>query len=205
MNLERLFRESARLLIRLLYRVEYIDFDKIPHNGPVLIIANHVSYLDGLLIQLGCTRQVRFLIDRYIYETPGVNYFLKHNRAIPILPRKDSVNRALNDISDGLEAGDAVGIFPEGQITYTGHLSRFKPGIEWIIERDPVPIYPVVIKGLWGTLFSRKYSKSKWRLIPKGFRPKVVLKCGDVIHPEHVRVDTLQEKMLVLARSIGAE
>lgn len=202
MQLEQFYRTCARILLNILYDIDLIGFEKIPHTGPILIIANHVSYLDGLLIQTACKRQVRFLIDRYIYEKPGINYFMKHNRAIPILPQKDNVNQALETISEGLEQGDAIGIFPEGQITYTGHLSRFKPGIEWIIERDPVPIYPIAIKGLWGSIFSRKYIKSRHRFFPKKFRPKVTLKCGDVIHPEHVRVNILQKKILELIQSI---
>lgn len=203
MNLEPFYRGCARFFLNILYDIELIGFEKIPDKGPILIIANHVSYIDGVLIQTACSRQVRFLIDQYIYETPIVNYFMKYNRAIPILPKKENVNNALDTISDGLENGDAIGIFPEGQITYTGNISRFKPGIEWIIERDPVPIYPVVIKGLWGSVFSRKYLKSKFKLLPRTFRPKITLKCGDVLHPEHVRVDILQQKILELRNSIS--
>lgn len=204
-NPEPIFRFIARVITKTFYNIEYIGFEKIPKTGPVLIIANHVSYVDGLVIQAGCRRPVRFMIDQHIYNMPGVNYFMRHNRGIPILAKKENVEKALQDISEGLEAGDAVCIFPEGQLTYTGNLGRFKPGIEWIIEQDPVPIYPVAIKGLWNSMFSRKYRHSKFRWFPKGLRGKVTLICGDVIHPGHVSVNHLQRVILALKEDLDRE
>lgn len=200
---EPFYRFCAKWIIRTFYDIEYIGFEKIPKRGPALLIANHVSYVDGVVLQAGMSRPVRFMIDKVIYEMPMVNYFMKYTRAIPILPKKESVEQALDEISRGLESRDLVGIFPEGQLTYTGNLGRFKPGIEWIIERDPVPIYPIAIVGLWDSMFSRKYRHSKFRWFPKGFRGKVVVKCGDVIHPEHVRVNQLQRVILGLIESVG--
>jgi len=185
-----------------MYDVTSSGFDKIPERGPILIIANHTSYVDGMVLQSVINRPVRYVIDRFIYEMPVVNYFMSINQAIPILARKDNVEAALDKISEGLESGHAICIFPEGQLTYTGNLGRFKPGIEWIIERDPVPIYPVGIKGLWNSMYSRKYRNSKLRWFPKGIRGKVELKCGDVIHPGSVRVDHLQRVILNLKNEI---
>ncbi len=201
-HVEPIFRFIARMLTKTFYKTEFIGFEKIPKTGPVLIIANHVSYMDGLMIQAACNRPVRFMIDQYIYNVPLVNYFMVHNKAIPILAKKESVGQALDTISKGLEAGDVVCIFPEGQLTYTGNLGRFKPGIEWIIERDPVPIYPVAIKGLWNSMFSRKYRKSAFRWFPKGVRGKITVICGDVIHPGNVRVNHLQRVILSLKESL---
>lgn len=195
-NLEYLYRIGARLLIKLTYNTEFIGFDKIPKHGPAIIIANHSSYMDGVIIQAACKRPVRFIIDHYIYNLPVVNYFMRYNRAIPILAKKESVENALDEVSRGLENGDIVGIFPEGQLTYTGHLGRFKPGIEWIVERDPVPIYPVIITGMWNSMFSRKYRKSKFRWFPRSFRKKVITLCGDPIHPGNVSVNHLQRTIL---------
>ena len=185
-----------------MYNINLHGFEKIPKRGPILLIANHVSYVDGVVIQSALNRPVRFVIDKFIYEMPIVNYFMTINKAIPILAKKESVEEALDKISEGLEAGDAICIFPEGQLTYTGNLGRFKPGIEWIIERDPVPIYPVAIKGLWNSMFSRKYRHSNFRWFPKGVRGKVKLRCGDVIHPGNVRVDHLQRVILNLKNEI---
>lgn len=196
MDLEIFYRYCASALMKLTYKVEYSGFEKIPKNGSAILIANHTSYMDGVIIQAVCKRPIRFVIDQYIYNLPGVNYFMQYNRAIPILAKKENVEKALDAISEGLENGDLVGIFPEGQLTYTGHLGRFKPGIEWIVDRDPVPVYPIVIVGLWDSMFSRKYRKSKCRWMPRSFRRKVVVVCGEPIHPGNLHVNHLQRTLL---------
>src|SRR5690606_24257799 len=100
-------------------------------------------------------RPVRFIIDKYIYEQPGVHYFMKRGRAVPVEATRESVTAMLDTIATGLEQGDLFCIFPEGQLTYTGHLGHFKPGIEWIVQRTPVTIYPMALHGLWGSILSR--------------------------------------------------
>lgn len=195
-NLELVYRTLAKALIKLTYHVEHSGFEKIPKNGGAILIANHTSYMDGVIIQAVCKRPVRFVIDQYIYNLPGVNYFMHHNRAIPILAKKENVEKALDEISNGLENGDLIGLFPEGQLTYTGYLGRFKPGIEWIVERDPVPVYPIVIVGLWDSMFSRKYRKSKFRWVPRSFRRKIIVTCGEAIHPGNLHVNHLQRTVL---------
>ena len=202
-NPEPFFRMGVRVLTRMMYRPHFIGFDNIPETGAGLIIANHVSYVDGMIIQTGCKRPIRFVIDDYIYRQPGVHYFMSHNRAIPILPTRDSVSHALDEISEGLKAGDLICIFPEGQLTYTGSLGRFKPGIEYIIRRDMVPVYPVALKGLWGSIFSRKYLKAHFRFFPRSWRREVTAICGPAIAPETVNVNHLQETVLRLKYQIG--
>ena len=202
MQLTSFYRACNRFIVKALYRTSFSGFEQIPKRGPAIIIANHVSYVDGMIIQAACNRPVRFVIDEFIYKTPGIHYFMSLANAIPILPTKESVKRALDDISAGLEKGDLICIFPEGQLTYTGNLGRFKPGIEWMIERDPVPIYPVAIRGLWNSIFSRKHLKSRHRFIPKHFRMPVHAVCGQVIHPKDVYVNHLQRVILNLKSSI---
>jgi 1-acyl-sn-glycerol-3-phosphate acyltransferase len=193
----------ADMIFRAVYRVEYKGFERIPDDGPCLIIANHVSYLDGLFIQAACRRPVRFVIDRHIYRLPLVRYFMRLHRAIPILPKRRHVEEALDEISAALRRGEAVMIFPEGRITYTGALGRFKPGVEWIIDRDPVPIYPVAIKGLWHSVFSRKYLRCRGRRMPRFFRLGVKIECGERIEPEDADVATLQSRMVDLLHRRG--
>lgn len=201
--MEPFFRFIVKYIFKFFYKTKFVGFENIPSKGPVLLIANHVSYIDGILIQSACKRKVGFLIDQNIYQLPVVNYFMRLNGGIPILPKKESVSKALAEISKRLESGEIICIFPEGQLTYTGNIGRFKPGIEWIIEQDPVPIYPIAIDGLWGSVFSRKYLKAKFRWLPRGFRSKVILKCGEEIHPQNVRVDYLQRIMLGMLSSIS--
>ena len=192
------WRPIIRFVAHCIWRPRYVNFEQIPDEGACLLIANHVSYLDGILIATGCKRPVRFLIDGDIYSLPVVNYFMRHNRAIPILPNRESVAAALHEISQGLKQGDAICLFPEGKLTYTGSLSRFKPGIEWIIKQNEVLVYPIGIVGLWGSVFSRKYRKRRFRWWPRHWGRKVVLACGSVIAPEAVKVNYLQRAILQL-------
>ena len=201
-QLEPIYRGIIRSLVRVFYKTTFIGFNKIPKSGPVVLIANHVSYVDGVMIQAACGRPVRYIIDEYIYNMPLVHYFMKLNRAIPILPKKESVKAALDTVSQGLEQGDIICIFPEGQLTYTGNLGRFKPGVEWIVERDPVPVYPVAIRGLWGSVFSRKYLRSKYRFIPERLYRRVTVMCGDPIQPRDLDINYLHRVILSLKNSI---
>lgn len=203
-KLEPIYRRMVTFLVQHGYAPEYYGFDQIPDEGPALLISNHISYLDGLIIAAACDRPVRFVIDKYIYEQPIVNYFMRLNRAIPIAPKKHIVEEAMDEISEGLRNGDVICIFPEGQITYTGNLSRFKPGVEWIVQRDPVPVIPIALKGLWGSVFSRKYLKAKGRLWRGDWhsRGKIKAICGAPIPPEKVTVNYLQRVIMTLKNSI---
>lgn len=196
-------REGARVLARILYKPQYYGFEQIPETGPAVLIANHVSYVDGLVLHAAINRPIHFVIDKDIFEVPGVNYFMRRHGSIPIAPKREIVEAALDKVSEYLKAGELVCIFPEGRLTYTGSLGRFKPGIESIIKRDPVPVYPIALNGLWGSVFSRKYIKSRFRWWPRSFRRgEVRAICGAAIPPEEVRINRLQEIVLKLKYSI---
>ncbi len=200
-----LYRKAVHGLTRFVYRPQYIGLENIPKTGAAILISNHVSYMDGPLIDAGvfaqCGRPVRYVIDADIYKVPGVHDLMKRARAIPISSNRKSVEAAFDAISEGLRAGDLICIFPEGYLTFTGGLGRFRPGIEWIIRRDPVPVVPLSLSGLWGSVLSRKYRGSWRRLIPRNPWQKVVVKCGSPIAPEKVDVNNLQEIVLRLKYS----
>lgn len=198
LQLEPVYRFLGRQLVFAIYNIQASGFEKIPDTGPVLLISNHVSYVDGLIISALCKRRVRFIIDNTIYHKPIVNYFMTLSRAIPISTRKELIGNAMAEISAGLKAGDVICIFPEGRLTYTGFMSHFRPGVEWIIRHDPTPIYPIVLDGLWGSVFSRKYSGSLQRFLPRLKRLKVSAVCGDMVRPEEVTIDQLHLVMLDL-------
>ncbi len=195
--LDKLYRTYGTKLIHAIYKPTYRGFDKLPPKGPAIIVCNHVSYVDGLLIAAASKRKIRFVIYEKIYDLPVIHHFMRINHAIPIFPTRSKVERAMNEISDALKAGHVVCIFPEGQMTYTGGLSRFKPGIEFIIRRDAVPVYPVALTGLWGSVFSRKY-RGSWKRYLLRRRQPVVAICGDPMPPEEVTVNLLQEVVLKL-------
>src|SRR4051812_35567880 len=137
-NPEPAIRRFAHALTRFVYRPHYIGFENIPATGPAILISNHVSYVDGPVIDAGCPRRVRYLIDEELYHLPVLHYLMALDRAIPIAPNRKSVEAAFDQISAGLKAGDLICIFPEGFLTFTGSLGRFRPGNEWIIHRDAV-------------------------------------------------------------------
>jgi 1-acyl-sn-glycerol-3-phosphate acyltransferase len=197
------YRRFIHSLTRSVYSIEYIGFENIPKDGPAILISNHVSYVDGPIIDAGCNRPIRYLIDQDIYNLPVVHYLMSLNRSIPISYNRKSVEKAFDEISDGLRGGDLVCIFPEGYLTFTGSLGRFRPGIEWITKRDPdVPIIPIAISGLWGSIYSRKYMKSRFRFWPRRWGRKITVICGPAIPADQVSVNYLQEVVLKLKYSI---
>lgn len=197
------YRRGIKRLVPLIYRIRYIGFDEhIPAKGPALLICNHVTYMDGLVIDSAVGRPVRFIIDSEIYKISGVHYFMEMGGAIPISPTRESVEAALEQVSLALQNGELVCIFPEGQLTYTGNLGRFKFGIEWMLKDNPVPVVPLVLKGLWGSILSRKYRRSTWRWFPRRFRRKVTIACGAPIAPEDATISHLQRTLMQLKNGV---
>ncbi len=203
------YREVLHWLTRFVYRPRYIGFENIPATGAAILICNHVSYMDGPILDAGCKRHIRYIIDDEIYRLPGVHYLMKLANAIPIAPNRKSVEAALDAISEGLRAGDLICIFPEGELTFTGSLGRFRPGIEWMLKRDPVPVVPIALAGLWGSVFSRKDMKSWIRFVPRRWlRHNVKVICGKPIPAEQtptLTVNHLQEIVLKMKYSLNTK
>lgn len=195
---EPIYRTILKAIIWMVYHPKVVGMEHVPAEGAAVLIANHVSYLDGPIISAICKRPVRYVIDKGIYEQPGINYFMRHNRAIPIMPKKEVVEAALASISEGLKQGDLICIFPEGRLTYTGHLGRFKTGIESIIQRDSVPVIPLGLEGLWGSMFSRKYLRARFRWLPRHWWSDVRVVVGYPVPPDQVKIDKLQKVVLSL-------
>ena len=203
--LEKFFRFGARTIAKVIYDCDFRGFEEnIPKEGPAILICNHVSYMDGLILNAASTRKLRFVIDDEIYRLPFVNYFMKMDRAIPILPQKDSVKKAIEKVSEGLDAGDVIAIFPEGQLTYTGHMIRFKFGIEWMLANNKVDVIPVALIGMWGSIFSRKYLGQKWWWIPRKIRRKVWVICGKKIPHDKATINNMQRSIMKLKGNFRA-
>ncbi|WP_218188173.1 MFS transporter [Desulfosarcina cetonica] len=146
-----------------MYRFRHRDLDRIPETGPVVLVCNHVSYMDALLIIGACRRPVRFVIDARIYRMRLLNFIFRTAGAIPVASGRDDpvmLKQAFDAISAALAAGEAVCIFPEGHLTRDGDVDRFRPGIERMIARDPVPVVPLALKGLWGSFFSHRNGRA---------------------------------------------
>src|SRR5690606_12689074 len=145
---EFLMRFIVWLLIHSVYRLEKSGLHHIPEEGPAVLVCNHVSFVDALIIAAACPRPIRFVMDHRIFRLPVLNFVFRTSRAIPIAPSREDpelLESADEEIARALEAGDLVAIFPEGRITDSGEMNPFRPGIRRILERTPVPVVPLAL------------------------------------------------------------
>lgn len=198
---EFLLRFIVWLLVHSVYRLEKKDVERIPEEGPALIICNHVSFVDALIIMAACRRPIRFVMDHHIFRWPVLSFVFRSTRAIPIAPAKEDpalMEKAFDEVSAALAAGELVGIFPEGKITGDGELSAFRPGIVRILERNPVPVVPMALTGLWGSVFSRHDGEALrrfWKARP--FR-KIAVAVGAAVYPGDALPEALRDEVLRL-------
>ncbi|MGR5237107.1 MFS transporter [Vibrio alfacsensis] len=193
-------RFISYLLSHCLYRVSVRGRQTIPEKGAALIVANHVSYVDALILMGASTRPVRFVMDKSISELPLLKYVFRHAGVIPICsPRKcaKTYNRAFEQIEPALNNGEVVCIFPEGRLTSNGELSEFRPGVEKILTQTPVPVIPIALKGLWGSFFSHKGGHALTTR-PNRFWSKVEVNIGQLLTPHALDRHLLQKEVLNL-------
>ncbi len=198
---EFLMRFIVWLLIHSVYRLEKSGLDNIPEEGPAVLVCNHVSFVDALIIAAACRRPIRFVMDHSIFRIPVLNFVFRTGRAIPIASARDNpelLERAYDEIARGLEAGDLIGIFPEGRITDTGELYPFRGGIKRIIERTPAPVVPLALRGLWGSFFSRMGGAAMTRPFRRGVLSKIGLVVNAPLSPQQVTPEGLQQTVLAL-------
>lgn len=184
------------LLSHSMYRVEHRDLDKVPEEGAALLVCNHVSFVDALLIAGAVRRPIRFVMYYKIYQLPVLNFVFRTAGAIPIAGRNEDLQiyeQSFQRIARYLADGELVCIFPEGKLTTDGEISGFKSGMSRIIEETPVPVIPMALQGLWGSFFSRDPNKGLFRR----FWSRVVLVAGapiaaDVAKPVDVREEVKQ-------------
>ncbi len=184
-------------LVRLMYRFGTRGLDRLPEHGGAVLVCNHISFVDALLIGAASRRPVRFLMDHRIYRTPGLHWLFRTVGAIPIAARHadpDLFDRAFERAAATLAAGELLCIFPEGKITHTGQMNEFRRGVEHIVAKTPVPVVPMALRGLWGSIFSRKDGPAM-RKLPRRFRARVQLHCGQAIAPDRVSAAQLQRQV----------
>ena len=185
---EYLWRFACFVMAHVLYRVRPRGALNIPKEGPALIICNHVSFVDWLIVQACVERPIRFVMYYKFFYTPGIHYFFKHSKCIPLAGKSEDLKlfeEAFKRISAELRDGQLVFIMPEGGITWDGQLQEFKKGMDYILSKDPVPVIPMGLGGLWGSFFSRK-DKSLLRKRPRKFWKPISLEIGRPITPPKV-------------------
>lgn len=185
------------IISHTMYRVKHKGLDNIPETGAAVLVCNHVSYVDALLIAGACRRPIRFVMDKNIASMPLMSTIFKWAKIIPICSyNKDpqTFNNAFEQISSELRNGELVCIFPEGKLTKDGELDKFKSGIEKIIARDPVPVIPMALTGLWGSFFSHKDGIALTKK-PRRFWSRVELEIDELVLPDQASAAHLQTKV----------
>ena len=197
---EFLMRFLVWILVSILYRVRPSGLENIPVKGPAVLVCNHVSFVDALLVGGSIRRPIRFVMYYKIFQIPLLRFIFKTAKAIPIASAKENVDllkNAFEQIDEELAAGHVVCIFPEGGITRDGEIQRFRSGIERIIERRPVPVIPIALCGIWGSWFSRQ-SGGGLRKIPGRLWAKVTVRIGEAVAGK----DVTAEGMELLVRTL---
>ena len=198
---EFLMRFLVWLLIHSVYRLEKSGLENIPEEGPAVVACNHVSYVDALIIAAACRRPIRFVMHHEIFRIPVLKFIFRTGRAIPIASAREDLvllEQAYDEIARALEAGDVVGIFPEGRITDTGEMYPFRSGIKRIVERTPVPVIPMALCGLWGSFFSRQGGAAMTRPFRRGIFSKIALVVGATVPPQLATPEGLQAQVQAL-------
>ncbi|PKM26111.1 MAG: glycerol acyltransferase [Gammaproteobacteria bacterium HGW-Gammaproteobacteria-13] len=192
---------SMRFMIWLLshsmYRVEHKGLEAIPDEGAAVLVCNHVSFVDALLIGGAVRRPVRFVMYYKIYNLPVLNFIFRTAGTVPIAGRNEDLliyDAAFKKIAEYLRNGEVVCIFPEGKLTTDGELNEFKNGIERIVEANPVPVIPMALQGLWGSFFSRDPHKGLF----KRLWSRITLVAGTPVAPELVKRELLQAQVAEL-------
>jgi len=191
---EFMMRFLAWVLISLLYRIRSTGLENVPSKGPAIVVCNHVSYMDPILLTGSIRRPMRFVMYYRIFQMPFLRFFFEHMRAIPIAGKMENeqlMNEAFERVDEELAAGNIVCIFPEGAITRDGEVQRFRPGIEKIIARRPVPVVPVALGRLWGSWFSRR-TGGGLRKIPGRLFARVPITVGEAVPAHEVSAARLE-------------
>ena len=196
---------SMRFLIWLLghsmYRVQHKHLELIPDEGAALLVCNHVSYVDALLIGGAVRRPIRFVMYYKIYDLPVLNFIFRTAGTIPIAGRGEDEaihDQAFDRIARYLADGELVCIFPEGKLTTDGQIDEFKAGVMRILERTPVPVIPMALQGLWGSFFSRDPHKGFFHRLWS----RVTLVAGAPIAADEATQKLLRERVMALRGAV---
>ncbi|MDO5289955.1 MAG: MFS transporter [Pseudomonadota bacterium] len=204
---EYLLRFVAWVLSRLVYRFKVTGDAHIPTTGAAVLVANHVSFVDAVLLMAASPRPIRFIMDHRIFRVPVLGWLFRLAKAIPIAPQKDdpaAYQRAFDEAAAVLREGDLLGIFPEGALTRDGQLQPFKGGVMKILERAQAegvhaPVVPMALTNLWGSFFSRiEQNGAMTRPFRRGMFNRVGLNVGEPVAPADATPEGLRARVAAL-------
>ena len=181
---EYFWRLACELFTKMFYKFSFEGEENIPSDGPVILIANHVSYIDWLFMTAVTKRTPKFVMWYVFFKMPIINIFFKGAKAIPIAGIKEDqsvMHKAFKDIDLALKNQHSVAYFPEGFITGDGEMLFFRPGLDRITACNDVKIVPMYIDGMWGSFFSRKNGKActSLKALLREFKRKVDVQVGE--------------------------
>jgi acyl-[acyl-carrier-protein]-phospholipid O-acyltransferase/long-chain-fatty-acid--[acyl-carrier-protein] ligase len=191
---EQLLRRLSMPLIRCLYRVTSLNCAHLPEKG-FLLLPNHITWVDAIVLQIACPRPIRYVIDQEFYQKPYLRPFLRLAGCIPIDTRHSRA--AIRAAAEQIAAGEVVCLFPEGQLTRSGTLLRLRRGYELIAHQADAPVVPVWLDQLWGSFFSFRGGKffRKW---PVKIPYPVTIAFGKPLGPKEADIATVREELLKL-------
>jgi len=201
---EFLMRFLSWVLVRVLYRLRVDGMEEhLPDEGAALIVCNHVSYMDALILSAAIPRPVRFVMYYRIFNTPVMRWIFRTAKAIPIAGAREDpalMQRAFDAVDAALAEGELVGIFPEGALTKDGQMVPFKSGVEKILERAaaagrPVPVVPMALRGMWASMWSRRDSRLRRATLPRRFRAHVGVAVGALVDGSEATAELLEAKV----------
>ncbi len=195
---EFLMRFVTWVLVNTLYRVRVDGMQHLPEEGPALLVCNHVSFMDPLLLMANLRRPARFVMYYRIFHVPLLHFVFRTARAIPIAGQREDpavLQHAYDAIDAALADGELVCIFPEGGLTGDGEIAPFRPGLEKILARRPVPVVPMALRGLWGSVWSRRDTRLGRMRLPRRFRARVELVVDALVPPQAATATALEARV----------
>jgi 1-acyl-sn-glycerol-3-phosphate acyltransferase len=201
---EYLLRFVAFLLTRGIYRFKVRGDENIPTTGAAILVCNHVSFVDAVLLMAASPRPIRFIMDHEIFKIPVLGWFFKLAKAIPIAPQRvdaAAYEQAFVQARAVLNDGELLCIFPEGAITRNGELGEFKAGVMKLLQTTPVPVVPMALQNLWGSYFSRADGAAMSKPFRRGLFSRVGLAAGPALAPAEVTPAVLRERVAGLLKA----
>ncbi|MEY2548512.1 MAG: acyl-[acyl-carrier-protein]-phospholipid O-acyltransferase, partial [Verrucomicrobiota bacterium] len=180
--------------VRTFYRVAVTGTERLPAGG-FLLLPNHITWIDAILLSIACPRPIRFIIDEGVYRNPWLNPVLRAVSCIPITGRK--AKEGMREAISRIRAGEIVCLFPEGELTRTGSLLRLRRGYEIIARQAEAPVVPVWLDELWGSIFSYKGGRFFTKL-PKAIPYRVTVAFGEPLAADEADIATVREQLLKL-------